>query len=167
MLITPQTKVAELLDTYPHLENVLIEYSSAFSKLKNPMLRKTIARVASLQQAAIVAGVKVDELVNRLRKECGQANYSTSGEQEYIHENASWFDVKKIVVRFDATAIINQGDSPMATILKDTHELKSGEIFELTTPFIPAPIIDILKNKGFDSFTKHDKESFITYFIKL
>ena len=40
LIISPQTKVGELLDAYPELEKVLFELSPAFSKLKNPILRK-------------------------------------------------------------------------------------------------------------------------------
>jgi len=39
--------------------------------------------VASLQQAAIAGGLKVDELVNRLRKEIGQDIFS--GKAENTH----------------------------------------------------------------------------------
>jgi len=44
LIITPQIKVAELLETYPQLEEVLIDLSPTFKKLKNPVLRRTIAR---------------------------------------------------------------------------------------------------------------------------
>ena len=46
MVISPKTKVGELLDAYPELESVLMEMSPAFEKLKNPILRRTVARVA-------------------------------------------------------------------------------------------------------------------------
>jgi hypothetical protein len=47
LIITPQTKVGELLDAYPELESILFELSPAFAKLKNPILRKTVARIAT------------------------------------------------------------------------------------------------------------------------
>ncbi len=52
LIITPQTKVKELLDAYPELEPVLIDMAPAFKKLRNPVLRRTIARVTSIKQAA-------------------------------------------------------------------------------------------------------------------
>ncbi|MBK6282766.1 MAG: DUF1858 domain-containing protein [Draconibacterium sp.] len=39
-IITPKTKVLELIETYPELENVLVEYAPAFKNLKNPILRR-------------------------------------------------------------------------------------------------------------------------------
>src|SRR5262245_60025801 len=65
--ILPDTKVADLLDRYPELEDVLISLASPFKKLKNPVLRKGVARVASLTHVAAVAGMQVNDLVNKLR----------------------------------------------------------------------------------------------------
>ena len=36
LIIAPKTKVAELIDAYPQLEQVLIDYVPAFEKLKKP-----------------------------------------------------------------------------------------------------------------------------------
>ena len=58
LIISPKTKVGELLDAYPQMEGVLLDLSPAFAKLKNPILRKTVARIATLQRAAVVGGLK-------------------------------------------------------------------------------------------------------------
>ena len=47
LIISPKTKVLQLIETYPQLEDVLIEYAPAFKKLKNPVLRKTVAKIAN------------------------------------------------------------------------------------------------------------------------
>ena len=151
IIISPRTKVGELLDAYPELEPVLISMSPAFEKLKNPILRKTVARVATLQQVAIVGKIKVDDIVNRLRKEIGHTEGSgDTMDIEYLSvAPPGWFDETKITHRFDASPLINSGGSPMNEILKQARLLKSAEIFELRTPFIPAPVIDMLPEKGF------------------
>ena len=51
LIITPKTKVLELVEAYPELEDTLIHYVPAFKQLKNPVLRRTVGRVATLQQA--------------------------------------------------------------------------------------------------------------------
>jgi hypothetical protein len=65
--ILPATKVSSLLDRYPELEQVLIQLAPPFQKLKNPLLRRGITKVASLKQAAAVGGLPVSKLVNTLR----------------------------------------------------------------------------------------------------
>jgi len=167
MIISPQTKVGDLLDAYPELEKVLFELSPAFAKLKNPILRKTVARIASLQQAAIVGKLKVDELVNRLRKEVGQEDLQDiASDETSILNSPTWFDETKITIRFDATPIINAGDSPMSEILKYASILNDDEIFELKAPFVPAPIIDKLKERGFETFSILKGTLFMNYFRK-
>jgi len=136
IIISPKTRVGELLDTYPGLEPVLMEMSSAFEKLKNPVLRKTVARVATLQQVAAVGGLNVDEMVNRLRKEVGQiAAEAESQDPEYLSvDSPDWFDQAKIVIRFDASPIINSGGSPMNEILNKTNLLKPGKYLSCRLP---------------------------------
>lgn len=72
LIITPKVKVAALLDAYPQLEETLVAMSPAFGKLRNPMLRKTIARATSLNHAAQIAGISVNDMVTKLRAEVGQ-----------------------------------------------------------------------------------------------
>lgn len=165
IIISPKTKVGELLDNYPELESVLMKMSPAFEKLRNPVLRKTIARVATLQQVAVVGGLNVDEIVNSLRNAAGLTSEETvSVNSDYkISEMPTSFDPSKIVSRFNATPIINTGASPMAEILKQTNLLKTGEILELTTPFIPAPIIDILRSKGFKVYSVQMDSQVLNY----
>ena len=71
LMITPQSKILQVIEAYPQLEDVLISYVPAFEKLKNPVLRNTVARVTTMQQVASIGNVKVGELINMLRKEVG------------------------------------------------------------------------------------------------
>ena len=71
-LINPGMKVAALLDHWPELEEVLVAQAPAFQKLRNPILRRTVARVATLEQAAGIAGLSSRELVMTLRQAVGQ-----------------------------------------------------------------------------------------------
>jgi hypothetical protein len=52
-------------------------------------------------------------------------------------------------------------------LLKQTKYLQHGEIIELITSFIPAPGIDLMNKKGFNSWTKKESETvFKSYFLK-
>jgi hypothetical protein len=132
MEVTPETKVAALLDAYPELEDALIKLAPPFKKLKNPLLRRSVARVASLRQAASAARLPVEDLVNHLRAAVGQAPLTAEGskDEEYLRDHPEWFDVTKI------SASITEGEN--------------DEIVELVTSFVPAPGIDILRKKGFE-----------------
>ena len=166
--ISPKTKVGELLDTYPQLEPVLMDMSPLFEKLKNPVLRRTVARVATLQQVAVVGGLKVEYIVNKLREHLGlEGDETENPDAEFLAaKTPGWFDKSRIVATFDASPVINAGGSPMADILRQANALEPGEIFELQTPFVPAPIIDMLKGKGFKVFTIHGESTLKTFICK-
>lgn len=164
MEIDLQTKIADLLKFYPDLEDTLLELSPAFAKLRNPILRRTVAKVTSIQQAAKIAGISPSVMVQTLRKAAGLATVDSietyeNNQQEPIPE---WFNETKITTRFDASPIINAGESPMQEILRLSKELQEGVIMELTAPFRPEPIIDILKSKGFKAWSNGGK----SYFMK-
>jgi len=72
LIITPKTKVYDLLAAYPELEKLLIDTIPTFSKLRNPVLRNTVAKITTLQQAAPIGNIKTEELINLLRKAVGQ-----------------------------------------------------------------------------------------------
>lgn len=169
LVISPKTKVGELLDAYPELENELLDLSPAFAKLKNPILRKTVARIATLQQAAVVGGLNTDELVNRLRRAAGQNEVAgNSGPDFYLVPSApDWFNTAKLTRHFDATPVINEGGSPLQEILSMAKNLQPGEFLEVTTPFVPAPVIDMLRDKGFRVFSLQKENRVVTYFEKI
>ena len=167
--ITPETKVGELLKNYPELEESLIEMAPAFNKLRNPILRKTVAKVTTLRHAAKIGNISLADMINRLRREAG-----LEGEMKFIEENRllddkpEWMDISKIVKTLDAREMIEKGEHPINQVIKELDCLESRQIFELITGFIPAPLIDIAKNKGFLIWSEEKEKNLVkTYFIKL
>jgi len=67
MLLSPKTRVAELLKAFPFLEEFLPRYNPKFKKLLNPVARKTIGKIATLQMAASNADIEVTRFIADLR----------------------------------------------------------------------------------------------------
>ena len=84
LIITPKTKIYDLLEAWPELEDTLIASAPEFKKLKNPLLRKTIARITNIGQAAVIGGLNVEELVNKLRAAAGQDRIDQMNDGEKI-----------------------------------------------------------------------------------
>lgn len=166
LIITPKTKVGELLEAYPELEELIIEMAPVFKKLKNPVLRRTIARVTTLQQASAVGNVPVQVLVNSLRKHVGQGELEglTAGPDKE-QQVPTWFDSGKITKRLDARPIIEQGGHPLGEVLGDLKDFGPGQIYELRTPFVPAPLLERVMAQGFDVWTVQEgEENYASYF---
>lgn len=167
--ITPKTKVGALLDKFPQLEEVLIEMAPEFKKLRNPVLRKTIAKVASLQQIAQLGNVPLAEMINKLRSVAGIQDEINDVEDKSIESTAppAWFDKSRIVKSFDARTMLKAGEQPVTKVLQELQKLTYSQIYELIAPFLPAPLIDLAKNKGFKAWSiKEETESVKIYFTQ-
>ena len=166
--ITPDTKVGALLDAYPELEDKLIELAPAFAKLRNPVLRKTVAKVATLRQAAQVGGVSLGTMITTLREYAGLESTSlgdSSGDSTATPP--SWFSPEKIAKTLDARPMLDSGQHPITIVIKDLDTLPAGAIYELITPFVPAPLLDMAKQKGFESWSvTRSGEEVKSYFAK-
>jgi hypothetical protein len=166
--IEPSTKVAELLDAYPELEETLIAMAPPFKKLKNPILRKSIAKVATLQQAAIVGRLDVSDMIDQIRQAVGQAPIGatkTPSEEDYLGTAPDWFDSSCV-----HTAIDDRTGDPdemaITRISKALKDLPERRVIQLTTTFLPAPGIDVARKRGVRTWTVQDGELFKTYFSR-
>lgn len=144
LIITPKTKIYDLLEAFPELEETLIDAAPEFKKLKNPVLRKTITRITSVGQAAVIGGLNVEELVNRLRKKAGQSATGQIDEEgnRYITECPSWFSKDAVTGCIDIREMLNRGEQPVHEVMAALKKMQPGQITEIIAPFIPAPLLD-------------------------
>ena len=167
IIIAPKTKVAELIDAYPQLEQVLIDYVPAFEKLKNPVLRKTVARITTLQQAAAIGGVNVEDLINHLRKEVGQDRFSGAAESSYTTVQPDWYSESRVVAELDAKDMLAAGEQPVNQVIADLNALPPGDIYKLIAPFMPAPLVDKASSLGVSHWiTEKDDQELVIYFCR-
>lgn len=167
MIITPKSKILQVIDAYPELEDKLIAYVPAFKELKNPILRKTIGRVATLQQVAAIGKIKVEDLINMLRKLVGQDCVESSDDFKVNREQPEWFDANKINKSFDARDMLARGEHPINQVVSDLNNMGSGEIYELIASFLPVPLIEKGASLGFEHYTKSENDGLVrVYFQK-
>lgn len=167
--ISPEMKVAEFLKHYPELEGTLMGLSPAFAKLQNPILRKTVAKVASLKQAAMVGDISVGKLISELRKAAGVVgNFAIDDANDADIEKPTWLAEKNITESFDAIPMINQGEQPLTIVVQKLNKLDKGQVLELLTPFYPAPLIDKARSMGFKTWTEKVDEGLTkSYFFEM
>lgn len=167
--ITPETKIGALLDSYPQLEEVLIDMAPAFKKLRNPILRKTVAKVATLRQAAQLGDVDLGTLINTLRAKAGleQLEGLRAETESESQSPPAWWNPAHIAQQLDARPLIEAGEQPINRVMSDLKKLADTAIYELITPFVPAPLIDLAKKQGFRTWTQQqDSTAVHTFFIK-
>ena len=167
--ITKETRVAELLRHYPETEEVLISLAPAFTKLRNPVLRRSVAKVATLRQAAAVGRIPAGALVDELRAAVGQARLGLDDDDDddvdYFGPRPSWLDEANIVTVLNESQL-DPDVMPINPLLRAARELADGQIVELVTAHVPAPGIDILRRKGYSTWTTEHEQRIQTYITK-
>ncbi|OJX90575.1 MAG: hypothetical protein BGP01_04115 [Paludibacter sp. 47-17] len=167
LIITPKTKVYDLLAAYPELEELLIATIPTFNKLKNPVLRNTVAKITTLQQAAPIGNIKTEELINLLRKAVGQEKMEAIQDTGFVTVQPSWFSEDKVVRTFDVREMLEAGEHPVNQVLADVKALKEGEIYSMIAPFLPAPLIEKAASLNARHWVDQvDEECFYIYFCK-
>jgi hypothetical protein len=167
--ILPSTKVAQLLDAYPELEDVLIEMAPPFKKLKNPILRKSVAKVATLQQAAVAGRLDLASMIDQLRDAVGLPPLGateTPSVEDYLGAAPEWFETGCVAKSIDD----RDGDSDemaITRIVKALKDLPEHHAIELISTFLPAPGIDVARSRGLRTWTVQEQdELFKTYFAR-
>ncbi|MBN2615961.1 MAG: DUF1858 domain-containing protein [Bacteroidales bacterium] len=165
LIITPKTKIFDLLSAYPDLEEVLIESTPQFKKLRNPVLRKTITKITNLSQAAAIAHLKVEDLVNKLRAQAGQDRVEHMEDQDvhFTLEQPDWFDESHLVQVIDIRDMLHTGEQPVHEVLSALKKLEDRHILKIVAPFIPAPLIDKATSLNFQHWL--DQKSGEEYWI--
>lgn len=162
--ITPESKVAAVLRDHPETEELLIGMAPAFKKLRNPALRRSVARVATLRQAAVVGKLPLSTLVNELRAAVGQEPIEIHGDgpTDYLGPQPDWFEGSQVV------SVLDEGDldpdvMPINPLLHEAKALRGRQVVEFVSSHLPAPGIDNLRGKGYVTWTREFGDRFHTY----
>ena len=166
--ITLETKVADLLNNYDGMKEILIDINPKFEKLNNPILRRTVAKVAGVKQAAIVGGMNPMELLNKLRVAVGQEPVDEKEIKniKLAKDAPSWI-AQEPKVSLNANEILDNDFNPLAETTKALIGVKEGEIVTIVADFQPEPLIDEFSKKGHNIYCqKISGKHFITYIQK-
>jgi len=165
--ITPDSRLGDLLARWPELEDVLRELSPHFKALQNPVLRRTVAKVATLRQVSTVSGVSLGVLVARLRAGAGLAPAPALEEERRAPtERPPWAEERQVTRTHDARAAIEAGEHPMQQVMADLARLADGEVYALVTPFVPAPLVDLARGKGYEAVSVTEGEALVRSYFR-
>jgi len=163
MDVTPHTKVGALLDAHPEVEDVLIQAVPAFVKLKNPILRATVAKVATLEQAAKVGGLPLPELMGLIWKALGQeAGTATEAASLVLDAWPNWYREEAIQAHLEVNAILAEGGHPLSKAKQVLASHPPGAIVLLSSDFEPAPLLALAGKEGLLTACLHQGSTFIT-----
>lgn len=102
---SPNDKLDHLLREYPFLVDFLARLAPKFGKLRNPLLRKTLGKVATLDQVAREGGLPVEGLLEAIEGEIrrvtgsGAVGASSPGVASVPADRSARKDVLKGIIR--------------------------------------------------------------------
>ena len=100
--LTPKTRLGDLLDEYPFLLDFLADYKPEFRKLRNPLMRRILARTVTLEDVASMGAVPFQKLTTDLAEAVKQGS-----------SRASEGDVRKETLK-SIVKELHQGKAPEA-----------------------------------------------------
>lgn len=152
-------RISTVLARDERLLAVLVAAAPAFKKLQNPLLRKTMSKLATVEQAARIAGLDAADLLARL-------NGALAGEPPRdvrpvdhvpLHEAmpAALLDVPpERIVDLDVRDELRAGREPFRPIMSAAGRVDRDGVLRLRAIFEPAPLYPVLGRQGFSHFTE-------------
>jgi uncharacterized protein (DUF2249 family) len=166
--VTAETTIARALAADPGLLERLVAFNPRFAKLRNPILRRTMAKLATFADAARIAGVPLPALLdvaNGVPVEARAAPLAApvpTAAPDWLAK----LD-RSAAASLDVRPILASGEDPFARIMGMVAKLAPGTLLVLDAPFDPAPLRRVLLQKGFAEHAERlAPDHWRVYFLK-
>jgi len=153
-------RVSDVLARDEALVEVFVRQSHHFTKLRNRTMRKVMARLVTVEDAARIAGADATALVGELNAALGIASDSgvTVGgvdEARVLRPEASPASAAPgrpsgaTVVEVDVREDLRAGREPFSRIIAAVQAAGAGEVLWLRATFEPVPLYTVLAKRGY------------------
>lgn len=152
MAFTAETIVADAIRVDPLVVDRLIALNPLFKKLNNPILRKTMARLVTLGEAAKVAGLPVVDILAAANNVTAPSPALATAPPP-VDPLPDWFEAIDPTrsVHLDVRPMLARGEEPLGDVMRTAAPIAVGHTLILDAPFDPAPLRRVLAGKGFVS----------------
>lgn len=171
MKIDAQTKISAIIKHNEKAIEAIASINPHFRKLRNPVLRKVLAPRVTVKDAARIGGCPVWEILEKLRaigfeidmEKVRESEPETPDDRDRIMAAVRAGKVRPLDVR----PILESGVDPFQTIMDTLKTLAEDQVLEVINTFEPTPLINILRKKGYGSYTREESGVIYTYFLKV
>jgi uncharacterized protein (DUF2249 family) len=165
MVISRTDRVSTVIAGDESLIDVFVSLSPAFERLRVRGMRRVMARLVTVEQAARMAGVDVDELVSRLNAHDAATPDAISRGKEGDGDDMLTADAgprpqalaaipDDRIVMLDVRDELRAGREPFSRIMAALRTVPPGGAFSVRAIFEPVPLYAVLKKQGFDHWTE-------------
>jgi uncharacterized protein (DUF2249 family) len=152
--VAPTDRVSDVLARDETLVEVFVRRSAHFIKLRNRAMRRIMARLVTVEEAARMAGVDAASLVAELNAALGVAPAPAvaasdlgvdAAETTLALEHPEGAEVLEVDVRED----LRTGREPFSKIMAAVRAVGAGQVLRLRATFEPVPLYAVLRKRGF------------------
>jgi uncharacterized protein (DUF2249 family) len=158
-------RVARVLALDERMLEVFTAASPHFERLRDPGMRRVLARLVTVGQAARIAGIDPDALVARLNEalaggaaERPQPNHANPRTESMAISvpmpPALQALAPERLVDLDVRDDLRAGREPFHRIMAARQAMEEGQVLRLRAIFEPAPLYHVLGRQGFDHWTE-------------
>jgi len=148
-------RVSDVLARDESLVEVFVRHAPHFAKLRNRAMRRVMARLVTIEQAARTAGIAAEVLIRDLNDALGIANPATAtakpcavpaasagGDTALVHPPGA------PVIEVDVREDLRAGREPFSKIMAAVGALGEDEVLHLRAIFEPAPLFAVFAKRG-------------------
>ena len=176
--IKASDKLNTLFDRDERLIDVIAGHSPQLEKLRHSPMRKIMARVTTVAQAARLCKVPTAELLRELNHAIGieiepdavaPADAPADAPANAPEQLADSPPVPSFdgAVEVDVRDELSKGGEPFSRIMSAVAALAPDGVLHLRAPFEPVPLLAVMSKRGFDSRTeKHADDDWSVWFFR-
>ncbi len=166
MKINKHSKISDIINCNAEAIHAIARVNQNFRKLKNPILRRLLARHITIEDAAKIGNTNANTLLQTLE----QIGFDVEYEQNNTEIDLNEKNIKmnnKTVIEFDARPMLAGGTDPFNAIAEKTKVLKPEEALLVINTFEPIPLINKYEANGWKTKVERPEDGSIrTYFWK-
>ncbi len=173
--IRASDKLQRLFDRDERLIDVVAGHSPQLAKLRNSPIRRVMARVTTVAQAARLCKVDTDTLIRELNAVLGihtSAN-PTSNDASAAAASAESDSESGPIPAFDSAVELDvrdelrKGGEPFSRIMAAVATLGQRQVIHLRAPFEPVPLFGVMQKRGFGhKVEKHTDDDWSVWFYR-
>jgi len=167
MKITKDTKISRILRENDKAVDTIASINKHFEKLNNPILRRVLAPRVTVKDAAKIGKISVNEFLKKLENIGFEVIYENGLSSNTISINKKSNTDNLKIVTLDVRPTIETGADPFKEIMQAIKMMKDDETLKVINVFEPIPLITILKEKAYKSWTDTiSNNEYHTFFTK-
>lgn len=149
--VRPTDRVSDVLARDESLVEVFVRHAPQFAKLRNRAMRRVMAGLVTVEQAARMAGLGSAALVGELNAVLGIAAALEASDQSDSESTGAApvaHPPQAPVVEVDVREDLRAGREPFSRIMAATRALGADQVLRLRATFEPVPLYAVMRKRG-------------------